>query len=173
MAVAETDVVRVIYALDTGGDDGLEFTIPFPFLDSSEIHAIGETAGGVQTVLSGYTVTGGNNSPGELTFSGELSNDYASLTIFRLTALSQLLDLNYNEGVSLALLEDAFDKITRALQDIKHGREVMRFPITEDASAFSDLPPAAMRANKLAYFNTSGELELLSLADLQTALDAL
>jgi glycerophosphoryl diester phosphodiesterase len=148
MSVSSIAATKEIYAVS-----GTVYPVPFPFVNASEVRVLlhDSATGALTPVASGYTITGGNGSTGTLTFEVE-PTEGDELVILRNTPLSQLLDVNYNEGLTLTLLEDALDKLTRIAQDMADS-PVIRFPESEPASANQTLSPAGARAGKILGFN--------------------
>lgn len=172
MSVANSTTPYVVYFMNPDAPQ-TEYAIPFTFMDGADILCVYQGTDGSETELYG-SVIGGNGGTGSITFfesPAVTSGD--TLTIYRRTLLSQTLDLSYNEGLTLELLERALDKLTRIVQEIKHGQSAVRFPQSEPYIASAVLPTAPNRANKVFWFNETGTLELISLASLKSMLDAL
>lgn len=159
VAVLESTLVRYNVS-------GTEYAIPFPFT-GDDIAVLLENNEGGQETPSGWTITG------NLLTLSVAPTSWDTITIYRITPLSQTLDLSYNEGLTLDLIERALDKLTRAAQEERYGQASLKFPVTEDPSGQDLLPPAPIRANTVMFFNEYGTLELISLVDLQAKLNAL
>lgn len=172
MAVSYSTEPYVVYAIDPDAPQ-TEFAIPFAFMDSAEIQCIHKQVDGSENDLSG-TVIGGNGGTGTITFSGSPAVTVGdTLTIYRRTPLNQTLDLSYNEGLTLELFERALDKLTRAVQEIKHGQSVVRFPQSSPFVSSALLPTTPNRISSVMYFNTTGTLECVPIATFKSMLDAL
>lgn len=96
--------------------------IPFPFLDNSHIVVVlTNIATGVdvvQTITTHYTLSGAGTSSGTCTF---VTAPPATqrVTIYRSTPINQLLDLKENDSFSAEAAEDAIDKLTMIMIDLK------------------------------------------------------
>ena len=172
MAVPYSTEPYVVYFLDPDAPQ-TEYAIPFTFMDAADILCVRQAADGTEDSLSG-TIIGGNGGTGTITFSAAPAVTTGdTLTIYRRTPLSQTLDLSYNEGLTLELLERALDKLTRAAQEIKHGQSAVRFPESEPSVSSAVLPTTPDRISTVMYFNAYGTLELVPIATFKSMLDAL
>jgi len=149
-----------------GNDATVEFETGLAVLTSAEIQVWLDDA--QQTLGADYTVaiTGGFAvvTMGTAPATGE------TLTVLRTTAIAQALDLTYNDRLPSTAIEARFDQIIRAVRDLD-ARQVIRFPAAEAAASNQTLSSAADRKGKLLYFNaTTGAMEEISIADLQTLL---
>lgn len=97
------------------------FTVGFRFLDASHLKVIKTSAAGLDTVLTlttDYTVSGAGNTTGSLTLTSALAIG-EKLTIIRDVPFTQLADYVNNDAFPAESHEDALDKLTMALQQLK------------------------------------------------------
>lgn len=154
-----------------GDDSTVEFDTGLAVTTTAEIEVWLDDGAGTltqQTLGADYTVaiTGGEAvvTMGTAPATGEI------LTVLRKTAIAQALDLTYNDRLPSIAIEARLDAMVRALRDLE-ARQAIRFPAAEPAANNQTLSAAEARAGKLPYFNaTTGVLEEISIADLQTLL---
>ena len=135
MAVSNT-INRVQYA---GNGVATEFAVSFPFLDDEDLEVtLTDTDGDDATLTLGsdYTVSGAGEDSGTVTYpvSGEALASGEKLTIRRVLALVQDLDLVEGGGFSSDTLEKQLDKLVMMAQ--QHQEEIDRkvgVPVSEDS----------------------------------------
>jgi len=149
----------------------------YVFFASSELRVI-ETvnATGVETlqvITTNYTVTGGAGATGTVTMLVAPASGI-TLTIRRVMPLTQGVDLINNDPQDAEVVEDAFDKLTLADQQLDEAdQRAVKLPETETADA--TIPAAITRRNKLMAFadtaaalpiaTTAADLSLVTLND--------
>lgn len=97
------------------------FTVGFRFLDAAHLKVIKTSAAGIDTVLAlttDYTVSGVGNTTGSLTLTSALAVG-EKLTIVRDVPFTQLADYVNNEAFPAESHEDALDKLTMMVQQLK------------------------------------------------------
>jgi hypothetical protein len=140
----------------------------FPFLDEEWVRVEVTTPEAVIIPLelgSGFVVTGaGHPEGGEITTVAAWPADH-TVTIYRSVPLTQLLDLEYNDRLPAALVEQSFDKLTYIVQEISNyvASRAIILPRTDPATAANVLPPAELRRDTVLAFNAlTGEPETLT-----------
>jgi hypothetical protein len=111
------------------------FAVPFPFLDNSHLVVvltdIATQVDTVQTITTHYTLSGAGTSSGTCTF-GTAPPVTKRVTIYRSTPINQLLDLKENDAFSAEASEDAIDKLTMIMIDLK---ELLSRGVTLDVTS--------------------------------------
>lgn len=120
MTVSSTTNPRIQY---NGNGSTTAFPTGFIFGSSADLVVIKTSTSGVdttQTINTHYTVTGGSGSTGTVTMlTAPASGEY--LTIYRDTALTQLVDYVENDAFPAETHEGALDKLTRIVQEIDYN----------------------------------------------------
>lgn len=160
----ESTISRAQYG--TNGTTG-PFTVPFRFLQNSDLQVIHTDADGNETTLTldaDYTVTGAGGSTGALTCATAYpSGGY--LTILRAVEPLQEVDYVETDSFPAETHEMALDKLTMLMQQALEvvGRALVFAP--SDVSGTS-LPAAPVRAGKLLGFAPgTGALNVSAPAD--------
>lgn len=98
------------------------FAVPYPFLDDSHLVVvltdIATQVDTVQVLTTHYTLSGAGFQSGTCTF-GTAPPATSRVTIYRATPITQLQDLKENDTFSAEVSEDAIDKLTMILIDLK------------------------------------------------------
>lgn len=111
------------------------FARTFYIASDAELVIIETDSDGVETVVSsGFTIADAGLDEGDVTFDTAPA-DGNLITMYRVTALSQLVELTNQGGLFLDTIEDALDKITRILQD--HQERIDR-AVVVDVSGSDD-----------------------------------
>lgn len=143
----------------------------FPFLDEEWLRVEVTAADGTVTELDlglGFLASGaGDPEGGEVTTVAEVP-ETATITIYRIVPITQLLDLEYNDRLPATQLEQALDKLTFICQQLAGlsgaGGRSLNFPFSEPATHATLLPPPVDRRDTVLYFNlTTGEMEVMRL----------
>jgi hypothetical protein len=147
-------------AVGTGAEQTVPFT--FPITNNSDIVVTQRvTATGVETTLAettNYTVTNNGESGGSITTVSPFVASTAQIHIVRNTPDTQLLDLVAGGAFSAENNEDAYDKLTRLSIEKQDGLDrTLKFPTTDPASSFADMPNSIDRANKNLTFDVNGK----------------
>ncbi len=142
-------------------------TVPYPtgfFFGAAEWLVVMMTnqfnASVVLTLGSNYTVTGAGNPAG-----GNVKTVVAypathRITIFRVTPILQLLDLEYNDRLPAQLVEDALDKGIQISQELAAVKK-LTFPPAEPVENDLELPEAVQRKGCVLGFDVlTGEAVL-------------
>ncbi len=150
-------------ALQSGNDSSTTFTFDFPITDTSDMAVyIRTTSTGVEVLqaeTTDYALSATNNdysSGGTVTFvtapaTGE------SVLLIRDTPMTQDTTLSDTGVLRLAALEDAFDKLTKLVQENNEQNErSIRFPVTDTTSLTSELGSSVDRADQYLSFDSSG-----------------
>lgn len=141
----------------TGNGVTTVFPTVFVFLDTTDI-VVTQTviSTGVETDVTGsVTVTGGNGSNGNVTFSVAPTSDHR-ITISLNIPYTQLQDYVENTAFLAENLERALDRLTLlAQQNSSNASRVVKLK-TSDTSSELELPVASARANKFLGFDASG-----------------
>ncbi len=137
------------------------YAFSFLLLDEGDLKVQLTDTSGVTTTKAldvDYTITGlGSLSGGSVTFTSAppLAN---VVKIFRQTALERSVDYQDNGDLFADTLNDDFDRIWLALQELSVGgtglATAVRVPVGEIVDA---LPAASSRAGKFLYFNSQGQ----------------
>lgn len=146
----------------------------FQFQDSSWLKVYVTTSAGVMTLLTlgaNYSVAGAGNLSGGSIVTTLAYASTNTITIARVTPVTQLLDLEYNDRLPSQLVEDSLDKLTFITQelaaDAQNGNRCIRFPFAEPLSNPTALPVPAERKDKVLWFNNvTGAMELVTAASL-------
>jgi hypothetical protein len=127
--------------------------------------------GSMELVTQNITITGGEGMAGKVTFENAPAWPWDFVVIKRTTPVTQLLNLNYNEGLTPQLLEDALDKLTRMIQELQAGQKLLKF--TLDAETDAEFPPFTTDDNPRVFvLDADGKPQYMSLVDLKVLLAA-
>ncbi len=158
----------------TGNGASTVFAFSFLVLASTDLVVTVTDSGGVvttKTLGADYTVAGvGVPAGGTVTFLSAPASG-TTVTIYRQTSLSRVTDYQNNGDLLAQTLDDDFDRVWLALQEIYSGARVpagsVRAPAGETLSA---LPAAVARADRLVQFDAStGDAELSTFTASQIA----
>jgi hypothetical protein len=149
----------------TGDSSTTEFSFTFSIVDTSDLVVILRTiATGAETVLtetSDYSVTATNNdfSSGGTVTTVSTYTSASTITIIRDTPLTQGTDLDDSGVLRLENIEDAFDKLTRIVQDHDEtlGR-CIKFPRSETNDP--ELVSSVSRTSLTFKFDSSGDISI-------------
>ncbi len=138
------------------------FNFPIPGSDTSQIDVILVTvATGLSETLTEtteYSIAATNNdfsTGGVVTTVATYSSSF-SLTVVRVTPLTQTADLSTKSSVSYASLESYFDKLTMMEQDRFQDLSLtFKAPAFDSGTSYT-VPEAAERANKFFAFDSLG-----------------
>lgn len=142
------------------------FATVFSFNLSSELVVTLTDSSGtdtIQTITTHYTVTGGAGSTGTVTFLSAPASGY-TVTIERITPLTQVVDYVENDSFPAETHEGALDKLTRIVQEMNYtNRRALLYPAT---SGIVDLILPTPDAGYFLRWNTSEDgLENATVAD--------
>lgn len=157
----ETATARVSYV---GDGTSVAFPITFEFYAPSDIAV---WLGGIQ-ILTGFTISGGNDAEGTCTFNQPPGNGL-SVTLILDPPITQLSEFVDGTDFPSATVEQAYDRsimVSKRLLD-RISRSI-RVP-DSDVSPQMLLPPGSTRANFGLGFDASGNISLVTL--LATALN--
>jgi hypothetical protein len=147
-------------AVGTGAEQVIPFT--FPITANSDIVVTQRVvADGEETTLTettNYTVINNGESGGSITTVTPFVANTAQVHIVRDTPNTQSLDLEQGGAFNAENVEDALDKNTKLTIESKDGlNRTLKFPTTDPASSFSDMPNSISRASKALTFDSSGK----------------
>ncbi len=169
----DTTVSSISY-LGSGGQT--VFPIPFPFLETSHIHAhVRDDSGACRTLAAGldFCVNHISDGNGELILLADPLSDAQTLVIRRLVPLTQEIFFHNLGPYSPAALETVADKLTMIVQQLQDGleelggvppegacrdREAAAHPVT------GDIRPFPFRAGELpeGWYACNGDRYLLA-----------
>jgi len=87
------------------------------------------------------------------------------ITCVRLTALTQTLNLRYNERLPSGLMEASLDKILRLIADTR-AVKALRFPVTDPIDQACELPGPHERAGRVLGFDDDGNLTVYPVVEI-------
>jgi len=162
--------VSILTTLDQYAGNGSTVT-PYPttfaFQAAEWLRVYVTNADGVSTLLdlgSDYTVTGAGEENGNVTTLAAYPDTH-TITLLRVTPVTQLLDLEYNDRLPAEEVEASLDKITFILQELMgDARRALTFPPAEPLGNDTELPdPALRRGAVLGFDAATGEAVLMEL----------
>lgn len=153
-----TTTRRIQYA---GNGVTTAFSFPRLFYSNDHLVVTLTTAGvnTVQTILTDYTVTGaGASEGGTVTFLSAPASG-TTITIERVVPLTQMLDLITDGNLPSDQIEQAFDLVMMAIQQIGNTDGVqartLKFPDSEPSSTVTTLPSVDLRKGKILGFDST------------------
>jgi hypothetical protein len=152
------------------------FAYPFKiFADSDLVVILRNTATGVGTVQvlnSAYTVTGAGNVAGGNVVFGTAPASGNTILIRRQLPLTQETDFVANDPFPAEAHENALDKLTMLLQQSSVDvNDAIVFPASDSGLGLNNvLPSVTERRAKLIQFANDGSVDVISPADLGTAI---
>ena len=158
MTIASADTVTSI----TGNGVTTAIPVPFVFFGEDELEVIERViATGVEAAKAlsiDYTVSGGNGDVGTVT-ANVAPPATVQWFVRRNTKRTQETDLTENDNLPAEALERALDRLAAIMQEFEEivGRAVV-FPVTDPASARSDLGSSVTRAGKYLAAGVDGKL---------------
>jgi hypothetical protein len=150
------------------GSISVPYPTGFPFQDADWLRVwLADAEGNVTLLESGtdYTVTGaGEESGGDVLTTVAYPSTH-TLTLARVTPVTQLLDLEYNDRLPAESVEDSLDKITFILQELMgDARRALTYPQAEPLDNDTELPmPKQRRGCVLGFDPANGETVLYEL----------
>jgi len=141
------------------GSSSTPYATGFAFQASDWLRVYRTNAAGAITLLTlgtHYTVTGAGETSGGNVTTVTAYDSTNKITIVRVTPPTQLLDLEYADRLPSQLVEDALDKLTFAIQELRNTK-ALTFPAAEPAGNDTELPAPADRANCVLGFDEDGE----------------
>tara|TARA_Y100000310_G_scaffold344706_1_gene458914 strand:+ start:196 stop:1605 length:1410 start_codon:yes stop_codon:yes gene_type:complete len=169
MTVSTTTTPRIQYS---GSGSTGPFSVPYVFVDDTDLTVIKTDSSGVDTTLTittHYTVSGGGTPPasGSITLVTALAVG-ETLTIVRNTARTQEVDYVENDNFSAETHEGALDKLTLLMQELNLSSD--RAVTLADSSSLSSVTLPAPGASELIRWNSAGTaLETVGVAALDAA----
>ena len=147
-------------AVGTGAEQIVPFT--FPITKNSDIVVTSRVIStGVETLLSettDYTVDNNGSSGGSITTVTPFVASTSQVHVVRDTPNTQLLDLVQGGEFSAERVESALDKNAKlTIENVDGLDRTLKFPTTDPASSFSDMPNSIDRANKNLTFDSTGK----------------
>jgi hypothetical protein len=146
--------------LGNGAQTVFGYTFLLPSAAQYQLYYVSATGVVEPIAQSNYTVSGiGNPAGGNITYlrGGVAIASGTSITIVRAVPYTQTTDLTNQGAYYPAVLEAALDRLDMQIQQLYATvRQVPRAPVTD--GNMIDLPTAADRAGKYAYFDGSGNL---------------
>lgn len=147
---------KIVYE---GNGSTTAFPFPFPVLEKSHLQVTLTDADGVDTLLPAgqYTVSGADGGPGTVTYpkTGDPIGLGTTLTIARVTPLTQHTALTNQDGFYPAVLERALDRLAMVDQQQQdHLERALRFPPAKAAD--TTLPAPTELASRYLAFNAAG-----------------
>lgn len=163
MTISNTNAPVTRYS---GNGATTAFATVFVFNLSSELVVTLTDSSGintVQTITTHYTVSGGNNSTGTVTFLTAPASGY-TVTLERVTPLTQAVDYVENDSFPAETHEGALDKLTRIVQEMDYtNRRALLYPAT---AGIIDLVLPTPDAGYFLRWNTTEDgLENATVAD--------
>lgn len=150
------------------------FSFPYLFLEDAHLIVTITSAAGVDTLqalTADYTVAdAGDPSGGSITMVVDPVSG-TTLTIERVVPITQLVNYITNDDFPAETHETALDRLTMICQQLSESADailarVLRYPDTEPASTSGILPSAANRADNILAFDSTGEMELVTIDSL-------
>jgi hypothetical protein len=136
------------------------FDVPFPFDTSADLKVtLTDSSGDINTVTTGFAVTGGAGSTGTVTFSPVIASGY-TITIADDLAFTQTTDYTDNDAFPAESHEKALDRVTRITKRLY--QMVKRSIRTADGDPISDNTIGSVdnRKGKYLFFNAvTGAIE--------------
>ncbi len=150
------DVTITVSQFVGNGSAVTPYPTGFAFQDATWLKVYVTDAAGISTLLTSgvhYSVTGAGDEDG-----GDVTTVLAyaathKITIARVTPLTQLLDLEYNDRLPAQLVEDSLDKLTFALQEVRNTK-ALSFPPTDPPAFETEVPDPAVRKGCVVGFDS-------------------
>lgn len=160
MSVSTSDNTKVYLA-----SGATVFAFPYKFfVDTDLVVTFTDTLGNVTTKVLGtdYTVTGAGDDGGGNVVFGTAPTNGLTVTIQRILDLDQPIELVNNDPFDAAVFEDELDRVVMQIQQV-NSRSVSAITIPpSDVGIITQLPVAALRANKGLGFDALGNPILLT-----------
>lgn len=136
------------------------FAIPFRFLENAHIFVTLVGTDGTQAPQSqgaNYTLTGADEDDGGTLTMLVAPPAGAYLVVVRVVPATQETDYISGDPFPAESHERALDKLTMLVQQgIEADSRTLKFPVGDLASQIGELPPAALRADRLLSFDSMG-----------------
>lgn len=137
-----------------GDDVSVAFAIPFPFDTSADVKVrrTNDTTGSIESLTTGFAVTGGGGSTGTCTFTVAPESGY-TITLFDDPALTQPVDYTANDAFAAETHEGALDRTVRQVKRLY--QQVRRSLRTADGDPITDLTLGSVdnRKGKYLFFD--------------------
>ncbi len=160
----------------TGTGAVTEYPFEFKVFTSADVLVVQTDTDGVESTLEETTDYGVTLNPdqdddpgGTVTLNSALVLNYL-LTITSQVADTQEVELTNNGGFYPRVINDALDKLVILIQQVKNlTTRSLKFPLSDGEALNTELPTAAVRANKVLAFDTNGEAAVsnMTLAQLE------
>jgi hypothetical protein len=155
------ETLRVVYA-DTGTGP---FAVPFAYSADSEVVVTKQSAAGTITTLALNTDYTLSAVTGVTLVTAQATGD--KLSVHRAQSIAQNTDIAVNDPFRSTVIEDALDVARKIDGELaERVARAMMFPPTDSTSLAYQLPAAALRANKVMYFDADGEPSVIDPDDL-------
>ena len=162
--------VKVTY---TGDGSTTAFPTTFRFLQNSHVKVIERTisSGAESTLTEGteYTLTGKGEASGGTVTAATAPASSVQWIVKRDAPLTQETSFPLGGDFPSTSVEDALDLLTQIMQ--QHGEELDRALQFSETSADKDKAFPDLVADRLVYVDSDGELSLVTLGSLSTAID--
>lgn len=154
---------RISYSVAAGVTQ-TSFAIPFEFFADTDLNVYVDEV--LQTITTNYTVSGGDGSTGTITMT---VTGKKTVLISRDTTIERTTDFTAGVDINRAALNTQLDTLTAIGADVKDLAErAIRIKDFDPSTASLELPAASVRADKLLSFDTEGNVQTQSAADLLT-----
>lgn len=154
---------RISYSVAAGVTQ-TSFAVPFEFFADTDLNVYVNEV--LQTITTNYTVSGGDGSTGTVTMT---VTGAKTVIITRDTTIERTTDFTAGVDINRAALNTQLDTLTAIGADVKDLAErAIRIKDFDPSTASLELPAASVRADKLLSFDTEGNVQTQSAADLLT-----
>lgn len=157
---------RVSYAVSEGVTQS-SFTVSFEFFDENDLNVYVD--GTLKTLITDYTVTGGNGSTGSVSISVTGASGGSIVVVTRSIDLERTTDFPVSGAFNIASLNTELDRFIAIASDIEDqvSRSIRLADYDDDTDFVLDLPDTDTRKGKYLFFNaTNGAPEVASIASI-------
>ena len=152
---------RISYSVAAGITQNT-FTVPFEFFADTNLNVYVDEV--LQTITTDYTVSGGDGSTGTITMT---VIGPKTVLISRDTTIERTTDFTAGVDINRAALNTQLDTLTAISADVKDLAErSIRIKDFDPSTGSLELPSATERADKIISFDTEGNVQTQSAADL-------